>query len=417
MPRVKGLIIKLPANRADVFNDYAADNLEFSEPVPYFSHDNSTPLLCFIVESSVLTYISFGHGGQKAGTHLRRINLSSIFPLQFPIPCTELVSAIPANVAKGVASRFEDGGELTDKGLEHIINTLIRIAPETFTILARYTENFEILLNKLPPAVRSNLAIQKEATLTALLVAGQDFDRKVIRNWFPSDKPTSFLDGLTEQRLDESQMIRNDFQHLPGFSVLAGHIKSTAIFLSPSEKLTVIYADKEPLEKLTGADLIYYNESYNSFIFVQYKALDDGEYRPDKQLDVEIQRIEKLLSQTGGSQTQKCIDFRLHSNPFFLKLCPRMDFEPESSSLTKGMYIPLEYWKVLVSSGQLSGTRGGQVVSFDNVGRYITNTDFAVLVAKAWVGSTPAQSAILAPMIKETLGAGRAALYAFKRKL
>lgn len=49
-----------------------------------------------------------------------------------------------------------------------------------------------------------------------------------------------------------------------------------------------------------------------------------------------------------------------------------------------------------------------------NVGRYFTNTEFAMLVAKAWVGSDPTQSNILAPMIRETLSAGRAVVYAVK---
>ncbi|WP_165076959.1 MULTISPECIES: hypothetical protein [unclassified Desulfovibrio] len=261
-----------------------------------------------------------------------------------------------------------------------------------------------------------NLALQKEALLTAFLLAGQDFDKTIIQQWVPSQKPSCFLDGLEVQRSEESQVIMNDFQKLPGFSALSGKFKGTAIFLSPSEKMTVIYADKLPLEQLTGADLIYYNETYNSFVFVQYKMLDGKYYRPDKNLYTEISRMEELIAGWDQTGPSSCADFRLHSNPFFLKLCPRVDFAPESLSLSQGMYLPLEYWKILDSSKQIVGTHGGKRVSFDNVGRYLSNTEFAVLVAKGWVGSDPKLSIHLGELIKLTISRGRTIVYAVKQR-
>jgi len=35
-------------------------------------------------------------------------------------------------------------------------------------------------------------------------------------------------------------------------------------------------ANKLPLEEQTGADLIYYNETFSSFVMVQYKAMNPG---------------------------------------------------------------------------------------------------------------------------------------------
>jgi hypothetical protein len=199
-----------------------------------------------------------------------------------------------------------------------------------------------------------------------------------------------------------------------------GKVKGSIVFSSSSETLTVVLANKDPLEQLTGADLIYFNDTYSSFAFVQYKALDDhgnNSYRPDSQLEKELQRIESLMEHAGQGRVACCNDFRLHGNPFFLKLCPRNDFEPESTELTMGMYIPLEYWNLLVATGQIDGPQGGMAANFDNVGRYLTNSDFATLVSKAWVGSNPAQSAILAPLISETIETGRAVVYAVKQPM
>ena len=44
------------------------------------------------------------------------------------------------------------------------------------------------------------------------------------------------------------------------------------IFENPTDRrqaLTVIMANRTPLEEQTGADLIYYNETYGAFVLVQ----------------------------------------------------------------------------------------------------------------------------------------------------
>lgn len=415
MPKVNGLIVKLPRDRRQKFYDYVADNVEFGEPVPYFGHSNNIPLLCFVLDSKAITHVAQGRGGKSAGSGLRRVNMYPFLTLQNPLPNEEIISSAKGNLASRLNNDLKNGGLLTPKGLDHVISILMEQAPETRDILLQFSEHMATIIRGLTPEARFNLSMQKEAVSTALLVAGQDFDRTVVRHWIPSEKPTSFLDGLGTQLVSERQAILADFHRLPGFEAMEGSAKSSVIFTSPSEKLTVIHADSEPLEKLTGADLIYYNETYKSFIFVQYKALNnDGRYRPDRQCNEQIQRMNALLASAGTPKTSACADFRLHGNPFFIKLCPHTDFAPEDTALTKGMYIPLAYWKHLESSGQIVGPRGGSSVGFDNVGRYLTNTEFAVLVVKSWVGSTSSQSNLLAAMIRYTLRTRRAVLYAVK---
>jgi hypothetical protein len=60
-------------------------------------------------------------------------------------------------------------------------------------------------------------------------------------------------------------------------------------------------ANRLPLEEQTGADLIYYNETFRSFILVQYKAMEEGSHGPEfrwqlnDHLADEINRMNKLL--------------------------------------------------------------------------------------------------------------------------
>jgi hypothetical protein len=59
------------------------------------------------------------------------------------------------------------------------------------------------------------------------------------------------------------------------------------------------------LEEQTGADLIYYNETYRSFVLVQYKSMDRGlkgpefRWRKNDKLSEEIARMDVLLKALG----------------------------------------------------------------------------------------------------------------------
>jgi hypothetical protein len=194
-----------------------------------------------------------------------------------------------------------------------------------------------------------------------------------------------------------------------------------AVFSGNGVTLTVVMANRLGLEEQTGADLIYRNETFGSFVIVQYKAMEDGDgdakfALPNKQLAKELARMDEL-----AADLQKCepdsrlCGFRLTANPFVLKLCPRLVFDPDSSGLIHGMYIPLEYWRRLEIDPCIEGERKGRSVSFENAGRYFSNTTFAELVAKGWIGTTGPQSEILDALIREIVESGRAVTIAVKR--
>ena len=71
------------------------------------------------------------------------------------------------------------------------------------------------------------------------------------------------------------------------------------MFENERVSLTVVMANRLSLEKQLGADLIYRNEAYNSFVLVQYKAMEHeaGTARvrlPNNQLEKELKRMEEL---------------------------------------------------------------------------------------------------------------------------
>ena len=189
----------------------------------------------------------------------------------------------------------------------------------------------------------------------------------------------------------------------------------------PAVRLTVIMANRLPLEQQTGADLIYFNEAFRSFVMVQYKAMEKGKdqaefrWQANDQFVQEIARMDALLAELGKIKSGTDPDgYRFSENPFFLKFCPRVVFNPDDKGLFKGIYLPLDLWKRADAAGRLRWSKGGNVLTFANVGRRITNSEFVGLVSGSWVGTSIEQSAILGPLIREVLASGKTVTFAIK---
>jgi hypothetical protein len=92
-------------------------------------------------------------------------------------------------------------------------------------------------------------------------------------------------------------------------------------------------------------------------------------------------------------------------DPFgaYLKLCPSTVRDVFTDELIKGMYLPLGYWDVLVDSPNVLGPKGGVVVNYDNVGRYMNNSIFIDLVGASWIGSRGATTEQITAVIRGSL--------------
>ncbi len=420
--KVGCFIVKLSSDRYELFKDEFEWRGEFSEPVSDFKHSRNLPLICFVVnDKEQITHIGKGKKGQTAGTNLKRLKILEAEKLSEPFSLEKILKNIPRTVQRHVSNRINDGGVLPPKTSESFIDTILELYPKTEKLLARFGKSYHLRLERLSDNERFSLATQKEAIATAMAIS--NIDREELQKWVltSDEKPESFLDGLDETRLREDQMLATDWSTVPGYK----HIKNTkygaAIFRGSSgEKLTVVLANRLPLEQLTGTDLIYYNEDFHAFVMVQYKAMEKEDKEtvfrlPNKQLNDEISRMEAIIK-----ELKKCPQethhngFRFNDNPFFLKFCPRLQFSPNDQELIKGMYIHLDHWALLKNASELYGPHGGKKLTYKNAGRYLNNTSFITLVSQAWVGTTQFQSKILDDAINNTLESGRAITIAVK---
>jgi hypothetical protein len=417
LSKSKGYVVRLSEQREEAFEHNTYES--FGEPVPEFTHSRNIPLICFVINSrNNLTHIALGRRGNLAGTDVRRLNLNDIFELASIVKINQLVDSAPSRIRKSVSKKLENGGLIPPKSFEYLLSQISQLAIETAAILSKYSEARTNRIKSLPSNVQDTLAEQKEAIATAMTIAG--IDRGELQGWdiTENQEPTSFLDGLEQVRLREDPMVVNDLINLPGYSILKTTPLSSVVFENEKSKLTVVLANRLPLEKQLGVDLIYYNETFSCFIMIQYKAMekegDDAVYRfPNTQLTEEIDRMNGVLSELKKVPSNSEVDgFRLNENSFFLKMCPRIIFNPDNIGLIKGMYLPLQYWELLSGHPTMTGSRGGSRLSYKNVRRYFDNTEFVTMASGGWLGTNIGQSKLLEKAIKSTLESGRSVVFA-----
>lgn len=422
MSRVAGYFLILNESRYFSFQGNIYD--KFAEPVPEFSHPRHVPLVCFITnESGHITHIGQGKRGVRAGTDLRRLNIEDIFELKKPVSATVIANTTSSRVRPHLINKIKYGGLFSPKCFNEFLSAFLKKAPDTILLLDKYSQNRQLRISKLSKNTKKSLAEQKEAVLTAMNLAGIDRDNAQGWDYNESEKPISFLDGITRVRLREDSMIINDLSNIPGFDLIKSTKYSSSVFENNKTRLTVLLANRLPLEELLGTDLIYFNEDFKCFIMVQYKAMEkEGDkflFRlPNLQFTKEMSRMDSIIQSLKFTSSNGFInDYRLNENPFFVKICPRLEFDPDNVGLSTGMYIPLDYIRILENDKCIEGERGGKAIRYDNVGRYLDNTGFKTIVEGGWIGTNQNQSRLIERIIKDTLENGKTAVLAIKKKL
>ncbi len=422
MVKASGYILSVLPERAQTLLDHAEPGRAVGEPVPAFVRSNRAPLLVLIsFTPGAITHIALGRKGVASGTALVRLNLLNLEELVAQVPMRRLVEEVPPRFRAPISRRLREGGLLSPKAFEHVVTALRKLAPDVAPSLTRFSGDRDRAVARLSGPVRRALAEQKESVALALRLTGLPAGE--ITEWEPplDGNPISFLDGLPGARVREDAMVVHDLGHLPGFAVVKDYPFAAKVFEGESSRLTVILANKLPLEEQFGTDLIYYNETFRAFVMVQYKAMERGgsgkaEFRlPNDQLNLELARMDSALEALAAIPDDLSREgFRFASNPFFLKLCARLIFNPEDSGLFPGMYLPLGYWKRLVDHPATLGSRGGRLITFENVGRRLAEADFIALVAGGWIGTESAQSGLLAAVVREVLESGKAVALAVR---
>jgi hypothetical protein len=181
----------------------------------------------------------------------------------------------------------------------------------------------------------------------------------------------------------------------------------------------VINVNRMAAETTLGVDLVYYHETYDAFVMVQYKrmhtekvdGLDRAVYRPDANHAGQVESMRRIgVAEPGGDPLR----YRLNHGACYFKLCNPRAFDPYPTELLKGMYLPLEFFEALRLSGSVDGLRGGAAFSYENVHRRLSNTLFIDLVQHSWVGSSGEISERLRSAVEYMVSEGRSVILALE---
>lgn len=244
-------------------------------------------------------------------------------------------------------------------------------------------------------------------------------DSLSIFGWGPSrqkvePKRLNWLgDGDSELRVYEDVAISHDVDEVPGLERVAASQTGVAVFRRNDEELTVVTANKLPLERVFGVDLIYVNEIAEAVVLVQYKVLEestgkDGEirwrYQADAQLRKEIDRMELLKN----AMRHDSRSFRISDEMHFFKFTKKTSAERAQAGIT----ISKKHFDHLCPT-----RRGSVVFSVDRGGNYLRHDTFCGLVRSGYVGSRPTTTKRIAQHIDRVLKHGHAVVLATQRKI
>ncbi len=225
-------------------------------------------------------------------------------------------------------------------------------------------------------------------------------------------------DETAYARVLEDRVIERDASVIPGFALQDKHVTGRAEFDHRGERLVVYTANKGPLEKMLGVDLIYFNETLGNMVMVQYKMLEqhtdpgtaksEWMFRPDDQLSKELNRM--ILPPFKGDVA----DYRLHRDPFFFKFVRRKG----DGISHRSFVVSLQHFTRLLASPLCKGPKGGLRISFEALeGLYLREADLVGLIRSGYLGTHKTESQALHLLIQKVAEGDRALVVAWQRQV
>lgn len=373
-----------------------------------------------LFEPGKITHWALARKGNRVATGKVRVEFTEVTPTSIHIDAVKSRMSNASQI-KIVSARSGVGGAIGEPTWKSLKDAIGQLDEYSLGVLERLERMKVQSRNHIVRPGIEVVAQQRDALGVALDAFDQtgQLRKKTLQSWAAPEGNvlTSFLDGLTGVRTIEDQLIARDAATFP----TSDECRLTAVgavFKVGGRTLEVFNLNRTRVEHATGADLLYFHEQCNAWTLVQYKSMerDDGApdkraiYRPDTTFDSELQRMVDFRQQVpdAWSSADGPNAYRLSGDGFFFKLCSRIQLEVLSDTLLPGMYLPREFMSSVLDDPDSRGVRGGRILTFENVGRHLTNTLFAELVREGWIGTRGVSSEKIAQIVRDALLANRA---------
>jgi hypothetical protein len=388
-------------------------------------HTKRAEIFLLSFDNQTISHISLAHRGNTVATQKRQVRFSNLVEFETPISFSEIQQRLDTrfqsyfiNSSKGMGNR------VPPKTWENVISTIKSLRPEQAAEINR----LELLRGAAPDYLNrissKTLVEERDAVNLALRMA--DFNPQEILEWnIPlEDQAIPFLQGLKKAKLTEDQIIAHDAQIFGDWDKLKEYQVGATVFYKDDEKLAVMNVNRHKIEHNLGVDLFYYHQKYDAYVMIQYKRMveeasgvgyrpTDSSYRSELE---RMQKVEKLIAEIEEPPIRPLNSYRLHQGFCYFKLCPSVTVEPTSTEMIKGMYLPLDYWELLLKSPDIIGAQGGIRITYDNAGRYLNNTTFTDLVKQGLIGSRLTASEKLTEIIRNSIDEDKSVILATRTK-
>lgn len=328
-----------------------------------------------------------------------RLSFDLVQPVR-PVTLDALLGGITSSALKSHAKRLSTDQDWFQKVSEKLGAATVRLLaaiPENAPALAQIAAQFDA-----PKHYSDARALQQDALTLALKAFGGDPEVTKLT-------VTSKRSALATVRVLEDAAIEHDARWIPGWHLEDSDLTGRAVFKRDDEQLEVFTANKRPLERIFGVDLIYLNVARKALVMVQYKMLEpksedaDGaaaEIEGEWQVTIDDQFRSELDRMRGFDQDLDVeAAYRLHPGAFFFKLLRR-----NSSTKAAGIIISLGHLDHLLNGAQLNGPRGGLRIDYQSLdGHYLRTEPFVDLVRSGYVGTRGATTSHMQALINASL--------------
>lgn len=428
IPCIKSVLIIKDVHKIEAIQQRIEDN-DFFTVTPNVDPDKVPSLgltILLLVDSNDIkfptAYVAILKKQGRVATSTVRVKIS------FPVALEEFnidqfIEGIPKrhhNFLAGVP--FVDFISIPPKLSQIFFSRVLELFPQLQTSLLKLHDRVSNKVLSGEYSRDSDAAAEKDALGLALDIFS--FPKaKVFQSWDAEDGRSgkSFLEGLHKYTVYEDDLISEDLNQFEGFKKMKGKITGVVEFENKDhDRLLVINANRKPLEKATGVDLIYYHRGYHAFTLVQYKMMDQRDannhhyYNPNnKSHDEEFARMQKLEQKLCNLERDSTLSgYRVTECPFFFKVCRKFMLDYTDNVQTSA-YIPFEQWKFFLTDPAMKGPKGGIQIGFHTMKkRYLSRSVFIDLVQRGLIGSQRESSRILEQLIEEVVTDGRSLIFA-----
>lgn len=240
----------------------------------------------------------------------------------------------------------------------------------------------------------ARLTEQRDAIGLCLDIGGLN-RKEILRTAKVENAPhaLSMLDLLDNQKIAERSLVEHDKRILE--LSLTEKFKGAHFSAAEGREVRVYVTDQTPLETVLGVDLLIYQVQYDSFILIQYKAMDMHGSGPSKwRYYVEANLNNQLAAMARVRTAIKSVSpvppqlnsFRLNPDPFYFKFCERTRPDASDESLVRGITLGGMHLEEFLGLPEALDDNGKARIGYDNCSRYFNNTELVMLAQGGWIG-------------------------------